>query len=51
MRGLDRHYVTLPKRAAVVLTGGLLGIAGVAALSVVGPVIFGRRSPFRFASD
>lgn len=46
MRGLDKHYVTLPKRAAVVVAGGLLSVAGVAVLSVVGPVIFGRRSPF-----
>jgi hypothetical protein len=50
MRGLDRHYVTLPKRAAVVASGGILSVLGVATLSVVGPYIFGRRSPFRFAS-
>lgn len=46
MRGLDAHYVTLPKRLAVAAAGGALAVAGVAALSVVGPVVFGRRSPF-----
>jgi hypothetical protein len=46
MRGLDRHYVTLPKRLAVAATGGALAVVGVAALSVVGPAVFGRRSPF-----
>ena len=46
MRGLDRHYVTLPKRAAVLAAGGILAVAGTAALSVVGPLVFGRRSPF-----
>jgi hypothetical protein len=50
MRGLDKHYVSMPKRAAVVVSGGLLSIVGVATLALVGPHIFGRRSPFRFSS-
>ena len=46
MRGLERHYVSLPKRVAVCAAGGALAVAGTAALSVVGPLVFGRRSPF-----
>ena len=38
------------KRVAVMGLGGLATMAGVAALSVVGPFVYGHRSPFRFAS-
>lgn len=31
--------------------GGVATVAGVAALSVLGPLVFGQRSPFRFASS
>lgn len=50
MRGLDKHYITFSKRVGVVVSGGVAAIAGVAALAVVGPVVFGHRSPYRFAS-
>ena len=43
-------YISTPKRLAVVLTGGIATTLGVGLLSVVGPVVFGERSPFRFAS-
>ena len=50
MRGVDRLHVSLLKRGAVVLVGGLACTAGVGALSVLGPMIFGGgRTPFRFA--
>jgi hypothetical protein len=51
MRGIEAQYVSLPKRLAVMSLGGLATTAGVAALSVVGPFVFGHRSPFRFASS
>lgn len=51
MRGLDKHYISAPKRVAVVGVGGLLGMAGIAAVSVAGPLIYGKRAPFRFASS
>lgn len=51
MRGLDKHYISWPKRVAVVGVGGLLGMAGIAAVSVAGPLIYGKRAPFRFASS
>jgi hypothetical protein len=50
MRGIEAHYVSAGKRLAVMLTGGVATTAGVAALAVVGPLVFGDRSPFRFAS-
>ena len=50
MRGLESQYVSLGKRVAVMGLGGLATMAGVAALSVVGPFVYGHRSPFRFAS-
>ena len=49
MRGVDAVRVSLGKCAAVCLVGGAAAVAGVGVLSVVGPVIFGDRSPFRFA--
>jgi hypothetical protein len=50
MKGLDKHYITFPKRLAVVTAGGLATVAGVAALAVIGPYIYGKRSPYRFAN-
>ena len=50
MRGLESQYVSLGKRVAVMGLGGLATMGGVAALSVVGPFMYGHRSPFRFAS-
>ena len=50
MRGLDAAHVSFPKRVAVVVTGGAAATLGVAALSLVGPTLFGDRSPFRFSS-
>jgi hypothetical protein len=49
MRGLDTARVTIAKRMAVCGMGGLSTMAGVGILSVVGPLVFGERSPFRFA--
>ena len=49
MRGLDSVRVTLGKRLAVCAMGGVATIGGVGVLSVVGPLIFGERSPFRFS--
>lgn len=49
MRGLEKHYVTLPKRIAVTVAGGAATVIGVAALAAVGPYVFGHRSPYRFA--
>ncbi len=41
--------VGLFKRAAVCGVGGLATLGGVAVLAAVGPLVFGQRSPFRFA--
>ena len=49
MRGVDRLHVGPGKRAAVVVLGGLAACAGVGALATASPLIFGERSPFRFA--
>lgn len=49
MRGLDRRNVSFLKRVSVCSIGGLTAVAGVSVLSVVGPMVFGKRSPFRFA--
>lgn len=49
MRGIDRLYITPVKRVSVVVTGGVACTVGVLALSVLGPLVFGERSPFRFA--
>ena len=50
MRGVDRLHVSLLKRGAVCLVGGLACTAGVGALSVLAPLLLGAgRSPFRFA--
>lgn len=48
MRGLEKQYITLPKRVAVVGLGGALTVLGVGVMSVVGPLVFGNKSPFRF---
>jgi hypothetical protein len=50
MRGIDAAHISLPKRLAVMVTGGLATVAGVAAVAAGGPLIFGDRSPFRFSS-
>jgi hypothetical protein len=50
MKGLEKQYVTVGKRAAVVALGGVMTTLGVIGLSIVGPHVFGQRSPFRFAS-
>jgi hypothetical protein len=50
MKAVEKRYVTLPKRLGVVALFGLATVAGTAAMSVVGPLVFGHRSPFRFAS-
>jgi len=49
MKGLDKHYVSPVKRLAVMMAGGTTTLLGVAALSVVGPLVFGHRSPYRFS--
>jgi hypothetical protein len=49
MRGLEAAKVSGVKRLAVCLVGGAATVVGVGALSVVGPLVFGERSPFRFA--
>jgi hypothetical protein len=49
MRGVDAGRVSLAKRAAVCGVGGAAAVVGVGALSIVGPLVFGDRSPFRFA--
>lgn len=49
MRGIDRRNVSFLKRISVCSIGGLTAVAGVSALSVIGPMVFGKRSPFRFA--
>jgi hypothetical protein len=51
MRGVDRLHVSLLKRGAVCLVGGLACTAGVGALSALAPLLLGGggRSPFRFA--
>lgn len=49
MQGVDAVRVTPVKRIAVVLTGGVASMLGVGALSLLGPLVFGARSPFRFA--
>ena len=49
MRGVDAVRVTVLKRVAVCGVGGVATVLGVGALSVVGPLVFGDRSPFRFA--
>lgn len=49
MKGVDRVHVSLPKRIAVVTLGGVATLVGVGALATLGPVVFGDRSPFRFA--
>lgn len=49
MRGVDAVRVTVLKRVAVCGVGGVATVFGVGALSVVGPLVFGDRSPFRFA--
>ncbi len=49
MRGVDAVRVSLGKRAAVCGVGGAACVVGVGLLSFVGPVVFGDRSPFRFA--
>ena len=48
MRGLEKRYVSLPKRVAVIGLGGAMAVAGVGVMSVVGPLVFGNKSPFRF---
>ena len=48
MRGLEKQYITFPKRVAVVGLGGLLTVLGVSVMSVAGPLVFGNKSPFRF---
>ncbi len=50
MRGLESHYVTPIKRVGVMAFGGIAAVATVAFLSVVGPVVFGHRSPFRLSN-
>jgi hypothetical protein len=49
MRGVEKAFVTLPKRIAVCVIGGLATTVGVGVVAVAGPAIFGERSPFRFA--
>lgn len=49
MRGVEKAFVTLPKRIAVCVIGGIATTVGVGAVAVAGPAIFGERSPFRFA--
>ena len=49
MRGVETARVSFSKRAAVVATGGVVSTLFVGALSVLGPFVFGERSPFRFA--
>ncbi len=49
MRGVDAVRVSAGKRAAVCAVGGVSAVLGVGVLSVVGPLVFGERSPFRFA--
>ena len=49
MRGVDAVHVSLFKRAAVCATGGVAMVCGVGILSIAGPLVFGHRSPFRFA--
>ena len=49
MRGVDAVHVSLLKRAAVCATGGAAMVVGIGALAVLGPLVFGHRSPFRFA--
>jgi len=51
MKGLDKHYVSPLKRLGVMVSGGVLTTVGVAALSVVGPLVFGHRSPYRFSAN
>ena len=49
MKGVDAVRVSFAKRAAVVATGGVAATLGVGALAVLSPLVFGERSPFRFA--
>lgn len=49
MKGVDRVHVSLVKRLAVCAVGGAATLAGVGVLAAVGPLVFGHRSPFRFA--
>jgi hypothetical protein len=49
MRGVDAVRVSALKRAAVCGVGGVTAVLGVGVLSVVAPLVFGDRSPFRFA--
>jgi hypothetical protein len=49
MRGLEAAKVSVVKRVAVCLVSGGATVVGVGLLSVVGPLVFGERSPFRFA--
>ena len=49
MRGVDAARVSFSKRAAVVATGGIASTLFVGALAVISPLVFGDRSPFRFA--
>lgn len=49
MRGIEKNFVTFPKRFGVVMMGGLTTMIGVTSLSYLGPYIYGHRSPFRFA--
>ena len=49
MRGVERLHVGVAKRGAVLLVGGLACTLGVTALASLAPLVFGQRSPFRFA--
>jgi hypothetical protein len=49
MKGVDRVHLSFPKRLAVVSLGGLAMMAGVGTLALGSPLLFGDRSPFRFA--
>jgi len=50
MRGVERAHVSLPKRLAVLVIGGVAGAVAVGALAAVGPSVpvVGARAPFRF---
>jgi len=49
MRGLERVHVSFAKRALVCLVGGVSCTVGVGLMAAAGPLVFGQKSPFRFA--
>jgi len=49
MRGLERVHVSVAKRALVCLVGGVSCTLGVGLMALAGPLVFGQKSPFRFA--